>query len=301
MRTSGALIAITLLLSACGASLRSPARPDRPAAVAFCDSQVERHLARVPLAGESGVYSAGPVTLSVGEDLAQAPGGPSGTDAIMLVRGGRPVSVRVLPSRAAQLSLEFARHGSPAHPGEVFSNGHGWVRFPACGRQPERFMGGLSYGGRGCAPVAVKPAGGATTTMLVPIGNSLRGCPASRTRLSYAWSPFLGVACRKPNLMACDRIGTGVNANRAAVLVVVRVAGRLVTLSPPSPGSNLWQGYLQGAGPAHGPLRVRPVPGTRLWFGSPELYPHARVIAVLADGQEASTGDTTVLLHPGFG
>jgi hypothetical protein len=301
MRTSGAFIAIALLLSACGASRRSPARPDRPAATAFCDNQVERHLAKVPLSGESGVYSAGPVTLSVGEDLAQAPRGPSGTDAIMVVRGGRPVSVRVLPSAGARLSLEFARHGNAAQPGEVFSNGAGWVRFPPCGHQLQRVLGGLYYGGRGCARVAVKPVGGATTTMLIPIGDSLRGCPAPRIRLSYAWSPFLGVACGKPSWMGCDRIGIGVDARQPAVLVAVSVAGRLVTLSPPSPGSNLWQGYLQGAGPAHGPLRVRPVPGTRLWFGSPELYAHTRVIAVLGDGQAASTGDTTVLLHPGFG
>jgi hypothetical protein len=304
MRTSGAFIAIALLLSACGASRRSPARPDppaAPAATALCDNQVARHLAKVPLAGESGVYSAGPVTLSVGEDLAQAPRGPSGTDAIIVVRGGRPVSVRVLPSPGARLSLEFARGGSPGQPGAVFSNGHGWVRFPACGHQLQRVMGGLSYGGRGCARVAVKPAGRPTTTMLIPIGNSLRGCPAPRTRLSYAWSPFLGVACGKPNWIGCDRIGIGVYARQPAALVAVRVAGRTVTLSPPSPGSNLWQGYLLGAGPAHGPLRVRPVPGTRLWFGSPELYPHTRVIVVLADGHGASTGDTTVLLRPGFG
>ena len=119
MRTPGALIATALLLSACGASPRPPSRPDPPAATAFCDNQVSRHLAKVPLAGESGVYSAGPVTLSVGADLAQAPRGPSGTDAIMVVRGGRPVSVRVLPSAGARLSLEFARHGSTGHPGQV--------------------------------------------------------------------------------------------------------------------------------------------------------------------------------------
>ena len=137
--------------------------------------------------------------------------------------------------------------------------------------------------------------------MLIPIGNSLRGCPTPRSRLGYAWSPFLGVACGKPDWMGCDRIGVGVHPTRPAVLVMVRVAGHLVTLSPPSPGSNIWLGYLQGAGPAHGPLRVRPVPGTQRWFGTPEVYPHAEVIAVLADGQGASTGDTTVLLHPGFG
>jgi hypothetical protein len=151
--------------------------------------------------------------------------------------------------------------------------------------------------------VAVQPAGSRPVTMLIPIAGSLRGCPAVRGHplLGYSWAPFLGVACGKPSLMACDRIGIGVTASRAAVLVVVRVAGRLVTLSPPSPGSNLWQGYLQGAGPEHGPLRVRPVQGTRLWFGSPELYPHARVTAFLVGGQVASTGDMTVLLHPGFG
>ena len=132
---------------------------------------------------------------------------------------------------------------------------------------------------------------------------SLRGCgrPRAAARLGYAWAPFLGVTCGRPGSIACDRIGIGVRANRPTRLVVVRVAGHLVSLSPPSAGSDLWQGYLQNAGPGRGPLRVHPAAGAHRWFGSPEVYAHARVIVFFGGGGVASTGETPVLLHPGFG
>lgn len=300
-----AVIVFVFAVAGCGGSQAPHPSPGRPVATAACG--VESRLARAPLPGESGVYRAGPVTLAVDEDLAQRhfrPGTrPFGSEAIARVTGARPVTLRVLPSPGVRLVLEFVPRSGPGHPGAVFSDGRTVVRFPVCGDPDHRFGGGIVFAGQGCAQVAVQAGGEAPATMLIPIGDSLRACPGHRVkaRLPYAWAPFLGAACGKPNSIACDRIGVGVAAMRPAVLVMVRVAGRLVTLSPPDPGSDLWQGYRQGAGPAHGALRVRAIPGRRLWFGSPERYVRTEGIAFLADGEVASTGNLTVLLHPGFG
>lgn len=140
--------------------------------------------------------------------------------------------------------------------------------------------------------------------MVIPIGGSLRGCAHGRAPapLGPGWAPFLGVACGAPNRMTCDRIGIGVWASGPAAAVIVSVAGRLVTLSPPAPGDRgrLWQGYLLGEGPAHGALRVR-ADRRRRWFGTPELHPRVQVTAILPNGQRATGSPLHVLLHPGFG
>lgn len=139
--------------------------------------------------------------------------------------------------------------------------------------------------------------------MLIPIGNTLRGCPVSEPlqTLAATATPFLGVSCPVPNSIACDRVGIGVHLRRAATLVTVQVAGRVVTLSPPTdPPDDLWLGYLFNAGLGHGLLRVDIPANSRLWFGSPEVYPRVRVTAFFPNGR-AATRSTTVLLHPGFG
>ena len=66
--------------------------------------------------------------------------------------------------------------------------------------------------------------GTAPQPLLIPIGNSLFGCPAAMAprRLQSTTSPFLGVACWSPNSIACDRVGVGVNID-AATLVMVDV------------------------------------------------------------------------------
>lgn len=160
------------------------------------------------------------------------------------------------------------------------------------------------YKGTGCARLHVSQAGHPPIPLLIPIGNTLRGCPASNPLqpLGAAAAPFLGVSCPVPNSITCDRVGIGVHMSRAATLVVVRVAGRLVTLSPPTdpPPDDLWLGYLFDAGLRHGPLDVHVPPSVRLWFGTPEVHPHVRVTAFFPDGRAASL-TTAVLLHPGFG
>ena len=135
-----------------------------------------------------------------------------------------------------------------------------------------RFGGAIKFWGEGCARLHVSVAGAAPTPLLVPIGNTLSGCPDAKAprRLGASAFPFLGVACGQPNSIACDRVGVGVNIARAT-LVIVEVAGRFVTLSPPTdaPNDHLWLGYLYGAGLRHGPLDVRISPHATRWFGSP--------------------------------
>lgn len=139
--------------------------------------------------------------------------------------------------------------------------------------------------------------------LLVSIGNTSSGCPAARAprRLQSTAFPFLGIACGSPNSIACDRVGVGVNID-AATLVMVEVAGRFVTLSPPTdaPNDHLWLGYLYGAGLRHGPLDVHISRGATRWFGTPEVQPPVTVDVFFQDGT-VGTLTGRGFLHAGFG
>jgi hypothetical protein len=244
------------------------------------------------------VYRAGPLLLITGEDLAQRPDGQirqgSGVDAIAVVRSNRPVTLSVDHAAPVRVALQFA--GPAAGPGYA-------IRFPPCGGRLHRFGGGITFRGEGCARLHVSVAGGASTPLLIPVGNSLSGCPVARARqrLDESNKPFLGVACGIPNSIACDRIGVGVNID-AATLVMVEVAGRLVTLSPPTdaPNDHLWLGYLHDAGLRHGPLDVHVSPHATRWLGAPEVQPPVTVDVFFDDGTVATlTGRG--FLHAGFG
>ena len=297
MRLTVSLVVLALLAPACGASHR-PTRPDPSDAITNASCRDEP-LARAPLPGETGVYRAGPLILSVGEDLAQIPrrqlARPQGSEAIALVSGNQPVTVRIAPGSRALLALQFT-------PKSGTTDRVAAVRFPACRTAAHRFGGGILFTGSGCARLTVGTATAPASTMLIPIGNSERGCAATKSAASLPSSalPFLGIACRVANSIRCDRIGVGVTLTHPATLVVVRIAGRLVTLSPPSSGSRLWLGYLYGQGPDHGALRVRSPTGGDYWLGSPEIHAIASVTVYCADGNTA-TAASTVLLHPGFG
>jgi hypothetical protein len=137
--------------------------------------------------------------------------------------------------------------------------------------------------------------------LLLPIDNSLAGCPhsARAAQLPSASFPYLGIACGAANSARCNRIRIGVHLARPSVLVAVQVDGRLVTLSPPSdPGSDLWQGALLGAGPGRGPLAVHARHGD--WYGEPPVRPRVRVTAYFADGTVATRAGLGYL-HAGYG
>ncbi|HEX4672986.1 MAG TPA: hypothetical protein VH279_11990 [Solirubrobacteraceae bacterium] len=269
----------------------------RPIATPSCKQP--RSLARAPLPQESGVYRAGPLLLVTAEDLAQLPAGQakqgSGIDAIAVVHSGRPVTLSVDRTAPVNLSLQFANPA--ADPGDA-------IRFPPCGGRLHRFGGAITFAGVGCARLLVSEPDAAPKPMLIPIGNGLLGCPRAwaTRRLHESAEPFLGVACGVPNSITCDRVGVGVNLSQPAMLVMVNVAGRWVTLSPPtdSPRDPLWLGYLYDAGLRRGALDVGiPRRATR-WFGTPEVQPPVTLEVFFDDG---SLGTLTArgFLHPGFG
>jgi hypothetical protein len=293
------------LVAGCGAGARRlPGRRGLSLPTASC---VAEPLASAPFPQEVGVYRAGPLTLAVGVDLAQHPEEwagrrTSGSEAILVLTGGRSTVLSVDRGSRRWFSLQFTPYGR-GHRSPVLSDGRASVRFPACSGRLHRFGGAVLFRGIGCARLRVEQRGLSAIPMLIPIGNTLRGCaPTSPMRaLGDATLPFLGVSCPVASSIACDRVGVGVNLRRAATLVVVQVAGRLVTLSPPTdPHNDLWLGYLDNAGLKHGPLDVHLPAGVKSCSGSPEVDAPVRVTALFPDGH-SGTRAGTVLLHPGFG
>jgi hypothetical protein len=258
-----------------------------------------RSLVKAPLPQESGVYRAGPLLLVTGEDLAQLPDGEarrgSGIDVIAVVHSDRPVTLSVDRTAPVDVSLQFANPA--AEPGNA-------IRFPPCGGRLHRFGGGITFAGEGCARLLVSEPGTAPRPMLIPIGNSVWGCPPARVaqRLRESAEPFLGVACGVPNSITCDRVAIGVGVPRPARLVMVNVAGRWVTLSPPTDGppDQTWLGYLYNAGLRQGPLDVGISPSASRWLGTPEVQPPVTLEVFFADGT-VGTLTGRGFLHPGFG
>jgi hypothetical protein len=161
----------------------------------------------------------------------------------------------------------------------------------------------LSVAAAGCADGRAHGTPDRAAACGLSVDRTLSGCPAARAprRLQSTAFPFLGIACRSPNSIACDRVGVGVNID-AATLVIVEVAGRFVTLSPPSdaPNDHLWLGYLYRAGLRHGPLDVHISPHATRWFGTPEVQPPVTVDVFFQDGT-VGTLTGRGFLHAGFG
>lgn len=253
------------------------------------------------------MYRAGPLVLAAGDDLAQHPQEwpgrrTSGINAIAALTGSSSAVLSVDPASRDRFSLQFTPTGR-GHPSPVLSDGIATVRFPACSVRRHRFFGGVLFKGKGCARLHVQPRGRPAIPMLIPIGNTLRGCSTTGAvqALAAGATPFLGVSCQAPNSIACDRVGIGVHLRRTATVVMVRVAGRLVTLSPPrDPPDDLWLGYLYDAGLKHGALKVRTSGDSDVWGGSPGVFPGVKVTAFFPDGRSAAR-NATVQLHPGFG
>jgi hypothetical protein len=245
-----------------------------------------------------GVFRAGPMTLVLYRDpaqvsLAEVAEGGEGISGVVTVTGRRPVMLRVDAGSRRRLGLQFTNMSG-------YGPGLSAVRFPPCpGRQT--IGGSLAVRARGCARLHVSAPAMKPLPLLLPIGNSVAGCPeaGSGARLPSASFPYLGIACSVANWAGCDRIRIGVALGRPASLVIVQVDGHVVTLSPPSdPGSDLWEGALLGMGPHHGPLAVHARHGH--WYGEPPVRPRIRVTAYFADGTTATRAGLGYL-HAGYG
>jgi hypothetical protein len=133
------------------------------------------------------------------------------------------------------------------------------------------------------------------------------GCaypPASERRLVLRRDPYMGVACRRPNSIACDRVGLAVWLVEPAKRLTATIAGRPVRMR--SPGGFVagrrtgWEGYLQPAGLGKEPFDVRPDADSDRWIGRRPVYVLVRLVAHYADGSSASV-TRHVSLAPGWG
>jgi hypothetical protein len=122
-----------------------------------------------------------------------------------------------------------------------------------------------------------------------------------------AEEPSMGVACRTPNSIACDRVRLGVTLRRPAVAVEVTLGGRSFKLDDPEwsgPAHNgrrtRFAGALQPAGLINGSLKVRADRGRFYWIGTHPVF--ARVAILVNYGRRVTASTTfTVELRPGWG
>jgi hypothetical protein len=89
-----------------------------------------------------------------------------------------------------------------------------------------------------------------------------------------AGAPYLGVACREPNSLACDRVGLAVRLRAPAVAVSATIDGRPLQLDDPDWSGpvhagrrRLLAGFLHPAGLLSGPLAPQPDDGPGRWVG----------------------------------
>lgn len=158
-------------------------------------------------------------------------------------------------------------------------------------------VAGLAHLGAGGAALRPRP------TALHP--RTATPKPPAGSNAMFAQPPSMGVACRVPNSIACDRVGLSVWLRRPAVSVDATIDGRRLRLDDP-----LWSGpardgrrtrfagFLQPAGIV-GILHVRP-DATDRWYGTNAPSTAVRLAIDYGRGR-AAVADVSVLLTPGWG
>lgn len=119
---------------------------------------------------------------------------------------------------------------------------------------------------------------------------------------------YMGVRCREPNSVSCDRVGLAIWLKEPAESLVAEIEGRRLELVSPGefvPGKGTgWEGYLHPAGllDPGGPLAVAREPGqpADYWSGRKPVEATIRLTAAYADGTTASK-TIRAPLHPGWG
>ncbi len=108
------------------------------------------------------------------------------------------------------------------------------------------------------------------------------GACGGRSALELPREPYVGVRCRVPNTVSCDRIGVAVWLSGDARSVAATLAGRTIELAPPADGADYWVGDIRGAGLVSGDVAVRTTVPVR----------------VVADGRAVTV---RVRIHEGWG
>jgi hypothetical protein len=121
--------------------------------------------------------------------------------------------------------------------------------------------------------------------------------PSVAPRVAFWHEPYMGVACRTPNSIACDRVGLAVWLRRPAVAVTASIAGTTLRLRTGPYSLSQWRyrpkrtgftGYLHPAGLLTS-FHVTPQPGTFTWFGESRPDPMIRFRIDFGHGNVVTT------------
>ena len=125
---------------------------------------------------------------------------------------------------------------------------------------------------------------------------------AAPRELQLARAPYLGVSCRQPNSIACDRVRLAVWLRAPVRRLSATIDGRSFRLRPPPRRDGYWEGPLRPAGllTPGSALHVIPDRGRHRWVGRHPVRTRIRLSAVDADGARART-EVAVDLHAGYG
>jgi hypothetical protein len=131
-----------------------------------------------------------------------------------------------------------------------------------------------------------------------PAGDGARAAAAPVRRLAVDQT-YMGVACRTPNSIACDRVGVAVWLPRPAQSLTATVSGRTVRLQV-APGTRFYQGFIHPAGLLTGAERIRPDRGLSFWESRNPATRTLRLLAHYRDRPDAAIV-LRVPLSPGWG
>ena len=118
-------------------------------------------------------------------------------------------------------------------------------------------------------------------------------------------APYMGVSCKVPNSITCDRVGLAVGLSRPAAAVTASFNGRRrLELESPGKladgGGTGWQGFVQPAGLASGDWGRIELTANDRWLGDSPAGAVVRLTARYTDGTSASRL-MLVPLMPGWG
>jgi hypothetical protein len=161
----------------------------------------------------------------------------------------------------------------------------------------------------GAAWIAIEAGGGAPSDRAEP-GPAITEVMPSQL---FSREPYMGVSCRRPNSIACDRIGLAVWTKDPFVAVSATIGRRTFTLPWGDAGyccrpedrsrqpRRQFIGFLYRAGMrGPGPLAVRVENGRNRFTGVHPTSAQVRVVATYSDGARQAT-TVRLGLAPGWG
>jgi hypothetical protein len=118
-------------------------------------------------------------------------------------------------------------------------------------------------------------------------------------------TPYLGVACPKPNRIECGRVGLYVWLERPLARLEAVIAGRQIQLTDRGHGPSRakgvdFEGFLQRRSFISRVLGVRPDTASGKWIGSDAPRVKVRLIGYTADGR-STTKTVRLRLAAGYG